>query len=270
MRTIIYYFSGTGNSLYVARELQKRIPETDLIPMVRLLHNDVIVPNGTTVGVVFPIHLTTDPIPVINFMQKVDVQSATYLFAIATRIGTTQRAFLDIDHILQKKGKRLDAYFTLNMASNDSKFKNWQPVTQEDLATIEAVVQERLDAIQQIILRQAQHRGKDTQVITPVPAIFIRLIPFFLFLGERFGLHEQFYADSKCTGCGLCEQVCLSNKIQMINNTPVWQKHVTCYRCYACLNYCPVQSVQIKSTHTEKNGRYSHPYATADDIAGQK
>jgi flavodoxin len=29
MTTEIYYFSGTGNSLYVAKELQKLIPEAD-------------------------------------------------------------------------------------------------------------------------------------------------------------------------------------------------------------------------------------------------
>lgn len=39
--------------------------------------------------------------------------------------------------------------------------------------------------------------------------------------------------------------------------------------------YYPVQSVQIKSkigmkSYTEENGRYSHPYATANDIARQK
>jgi flavodoxin len=40
MGTEIYYFSGTGNSLYVARELQKRVPEAELIPIVSLLKNN--------------------------------------------------------------------------------------------------------------------------------------------------------------------------------------------------------------------------------------
>ncbi len=46
-------------------------------------------------------------------------------------------------------------------------------------------------------------------------------------------------------------------------------------RTPACLNYCPAQAVQIKDkwfmkSYTANNGRYSHPYATADDIAAQK
>ncbi len=53
MSTEIYYFSGTGNSLHVARELQKRIPETNLIPMVSLLNKDIIEINGETLGLCF-------------------------------------------------------------------------------------------------------------------------------------------------------------------------------------------------------------------------
>ena len=29
----IYYYSGTGNSMHIARELQKRIPKTNVIPI---------------------------------------------------------------------------------------------------------------------------------------------------------------------------------------------------------------------------------------------
>ena len=55
----IYYFSGTGNSLHVAQELQSRISGTKLIPIVSLLHNDSIAASGETVGFVFPVYLTT-------------------------------------------------------------------------------------------------------------------------------------------------------------------------------------------------------------------
>jgi formate hydrogenlyase subunit 6/NADH:ubiquinone oxidoreductase subunit I len=85
----------------------------------------------------------------------------------------------------------------------------------------------------------------------------------------------DFCADSKCSGCGICEKICLSGKIKMVDEKPVWQKNVNCFFCYACLNYCPRYAVQIKSTRTFKtytaeNERYSHPYATADDIEKQK
>jgi len=70
MSTEIYYFSGTGNSLYVAKELQKRISETKLIPIVSLLNIDVIKTNAETVGFVFPVHALTIPIAVKRFIKK--------------------------------------------------------------------------------------------------------------------------------------------------------------------------------------------------------
>jgi flavodoxin len=60
----IYYFSGTGNSLYAAKELQKRLPESDIIPIVSILKNDKIESKADIVGFIFPLHVYTIPIPV--------------------------------------------------------------------------------------------------------------------------------------------------------------------------------------------------------------
>lgn len=109
----IYYFSGTGNSLHVAKELQKRIPGANLISIVNLLTKDGIETNGETVGFVFPIHGMTIPIPVKKFIKKLDLKSTKCIFAIATRAGTQHRAFIEIENILNKRGKGLVSYFTL-------------------------------------------------------------------------------------------------------------------------------------------------------------
>ncbi|MDD3656088.1 MAG: hypothetical protein PHI72_04895 [Atribacterota bacterium] len=51
MKTEIYYFSGTGNSLYMARELQKKIPNSSLIPIIRLLPTKAIIKtNAEAIG----------------------------------------------------------------------------------------------------------------------------------------------------------------------------------------------------------------------------
>jgi len=269
----IYYFSGTGNSLHVAKELQKRISETDLIPIVSLLNKDVIETDGETVGFVFPIYLTTIPVPVKDFIKKLDLKSTKYIFALATRGGSPHRAFIDVEKILKKRGRSLDAYFTLNMGNNAL---NPNP-TEEEIAELELVAQGRLDSIQQSIIHKEKNREKDTHSTVPVPfaPLFLRLIPLLTVLAEYAGLKHFFYSDSNCTGCGTCEKICLSQKITMVDKKPVWRENVRCYMCYACINYCPVQSVQLRSkwymkADTTKMGRYSHPYATVDDIAGEK
>jgi ferredoxin len=275
MSTEIYYFSGSGNSFYVAQELQKRIPGARLIPIASLLGEDVVKASGETVGFVFPTHGMIAPIPVRKFLKMVDLRSTRYLFAVATRGGTKFLGFAKMDKILGKKGKILDSSFTLNMADNDPKFEVYEIPTEEKIAQIESAVQSRLDSIRQTIVNREKCREKDSEFLHPSNYFLERLVILGMMYAEFNGVNDYFYHDSKCKGCGTCEKVCLSRKIEMIDKKPAWRNDVKCYMCYACLNYCPTQSVQIKDkwfmkSYTARNGRYSHPYATADDIAGQK
>lgn len=262
--TIVYYFSGTGNSLFVAKEIQKRIPNTDLLPITSLLKQDKIIPQADRVGIVFPIYMATAPIPIRTFIYKLDIKPTQYIFAVATRIGTTHSAFKTIDKILKQNNKQLNAYLSLNMASNDPKFKYKVP-TQEEINTLEISVHKELDAFANILLQNQNSRLADTNYLTKLP--FQGLLTVLTKLSERS--KDKLYADNKCNGCGICERVCLSKKIKMINNKPNWNDKIKCFKCAACINYCPVQATQIKS-FTEQNGRYFHPYATIEDIEAQK
>jgi len=272
----IYYFSGSGNSLHIAKELQERIPGSELIPIVSLLDNEVIETDADIVGFIFPIHGMTVPIPVKLFLKRLDANSAGYLFAIATRAGTWHNAFGTIDTILKKTGKRLDSYFTINMASNDPKFKDWKPATTEELARLESGHETVLDVIQRVIMTKENYRqNEDDEILYPAGFLIKRFALFGMFFMERTGANGYFYSDAKCAGCGTCEKVCPSRKVKMADKKPVWQTDVKCYFCYACVNYCPKKSVQIKSkiymkSYTENNERYPHPYASINEIAGQK
>ncbi|MFX0200735.1 MAG: EFR1 family ferrodoxin [Candidatus Hodarchaeota archaeon] len=111
MSTELYYFSGTGNSLHVARELQKRIPRAKLIPIISLVNEETVTTNGKTIGFMFPHYASTLPKIVYTFIEKLNLESAQYLFAIATRGGTETMAFIEIDKILKKKGEKTGFFF---------------------------------------------------------------------------------------------------------------------------------------------------------------
>lgn len=285
MSTDIYYFSGTGNSLHVARELQKRMPETRLIPIVSLLDKESVETHAETVGFVFPQYAGTMPKIVAKTIRELDLKSASYLFAIATRGGTQCRAFTEVDKLLKKRDRRLDSYFVLTMPGGSeplvSTFADY--ITEERIARLESEMLTRLDSIQRIITSQEVNREDDLSGLDVPPPDFIKpfmpiikiIGPILLPLGKLAESSFGFYFDAKCTGCGICERVCLAQKIKMVGGRPVWQKEVKCFGCFACLNYCPEQSVQVESTwylksRTAENGRYHHPQIMAKDIAAQK
>lgn len=277
---VIYYFSGSGNSLFVARELRERLPGAILIPIVSLLEKEKIVAGAETVGIIFPVHAMTVPIPVKKFVKKLDLSPSQYVFAVATRGGTVSNAFTVIDRILAKSGRGLDMYCYVDMASNDPKFKDWRPETPKRMAEIESGARDKLDSLQKVILGREKYHEKDTtgksfQFIFPFNILMEKVVQRCLLMVEMTGLNNYFYQDKKCAGCGTCEKVCSSGKIKMAGGKPVWRHDVKCFFCYACVNYCPKKAVQIKSkvymkSYTELNERYSHPYATVNDLASQK
>ncbi len=281
MTTEIYYFSGTGNSLFIAKELQKRLPDAALLPMVSLLHREKIEIRGRTVGLVFPVHALTNPIVVKRFLRKADFASADYVFAVATRLGTVYRGFSELDRMLKKIGKHLDAHLVLNMGNNEPRHGKYTVPTPEDLKALEEAALARLDSFAEAVKAKAVFHEKGagegiTFGLHPVlNSLMEKLTISGLSLSEHTGGVNYFYADEKCVGCGICEKICLSGKLSMQNNKPVWSRKSLCYMCFACLNYCPKQAVQIKDiifvkSQSKTNGRYPHPYANAQEIARQK
>lgn len=271
--TEIYYFSGTGNSLHTAKELQKRLPEAELIPIVGALENDVIETKAETVGFVFPIYLTTIPAPVRRFLDRLDMSSVQYAFTAVTRIGTFCVANINVKRILKKKGKSLQAQFILNMANNSPTGlkpgkgdENWaEQISAEKVAHLEAKIQSGLDMIQKVVSTRKNYPPK------ALPNPFMLLLERMMYLlTNNSAAQINFYADSACTGCGICAQVCLSGRIIMRDRKPLWQDKVKCYYCYACFNFCPQQAILVKDKYCKKDGRYFHPDITAADIAGQK
>ena len=284
MSTEIYYYSGTGNSLHVAKELQKRLPGAKLVPILSLEGKESVRTSGETVGFAFPHYASSLPKVVHAVIEKLDLGSARYLFAIATRGRTKTMAFAEIDEILKGKGRRLDSFFVFTMPSGSEPLvKGYaDQITEERIHRLESEMLARLDSIQRIILDQEISREEDTGDATPPPPWLIPFLPLLDAISPllvRFGKMVEnsfdFYHDAKCTGCSVCEDVCLAEKVHMVDGRPVWQESVKCHGCFACLNFCPQEAIQVESkwylkSYTDVNGRYHHPEIMAKDIAGQK
>jgi ferredoxin len=281
--TEIYYFSGTGNSLHVARELQKRLPDTELVPILSLEGKGPVKAKGATVGFVFPHYASSLPKVVHAFVERLDVGSAGYLFAIATRGGTKTWSFVEIDKILGERDRRLDSFFAITMAGgNEALVRSYADrITEARIARLEAEMLARLDSIAPIIAHGQVSRQEDKGDTEPSPFLkpFVPLLealsPHLVELGKKVESSFEFYYDEACTGCGVCARVCLAGKVRMVDERPTWQEAIKCHGCFACLSFCPQESIQVKSkwylrSYTEQNGRYHHPAITANDIAKQK
>jgi flavodoxin len=56
METTIYYFTGTGNSLEVARDIGARLGVAKPLPVAAYRECETVTPEGKTIGLVFPVY----------------------------------------------------------------------------------------------------------------------------------------------------------------------------------------------------------------------
>ena len=105
MKTKIYYFTGTGNSLNIAKEISGKIEDCELIPMASLSENRGIEPDAEKVGFIFPLYWYGLPKIVRDFIKKVELSNISYCFAVITAMYPDGLAIEQVEALLEKKEK---------------------------------------------------------------------------------------------------------------------------------------------------------------------
>ena len=77
MKTTIYFYTGTGNSLWTAKKLSEILGNTELIPMT-LAGEGLIHTNSENIGLIFPVHIWGIPSRVVDFLNRLEADSTKY------------------------------------------------------------------------------------------------------------------------------------------------------------------------------------------------
>ncbi|MFX1337176.1 MAG: EFR1 family ferrodoxin [Promethearchaeota archaeon] len=261
MKTTIYYFTGTGNSLSIAKGIAAELEDSEVIFMANLWKDDEITTNSEKVGFIFPMYFYGLPQIVYEFMEKINLDKAQYIFAGVNRDGTMDGvAFVQMENLIKAKGKELNAGWFLQMPNND--------VPIDDINTEEEMNQ-KLTQVKSQIKNIAAYIKESKNYPPPTPSKRIKSVERTnnTFREGVFKMDEFYYADENCTSCGICEQVCPVNNIIMDDGKPQWQHN--CQMCVACINYCPENSIQY-GDKTQNRGRYHHPDISVQEIINQK
>jgi len=259
VKTIIYYFTGTGNSLAVAKRIAAATGDCELVPIASLAKTrGDIVPQAERVGIVCPDYFSGVPLMVASFTGRLDPAAVTYLFAIVTNGGGGESAALrQLDTILRKQHDRgLDAGFGVVMPGNY--IMMYESPTGKKQEDILAKADETIAGITGPVLR-CERRDLPSSL---VPRILYTLVyPWF-----RSHAHtddKKFSVTDTCTSCGTCVAICPVKNIELVDKKPVWLHH--CELCCGCIHNCPVQAIQAGS-RTEKWQRYRHPEITVAEL----
>lgn len=259
MNTQIFYFSGTGNSLAVAKQLSGHLPDSQLIPIAQVWQqNQVVVENGQ-VGLVFPLYFWGLPYIVRDFVRKLDVRQARYRFAVVTRGWPIPGGALrQLNQSFKGQNAALQAGWYVNLPDNDILLADGLPEAKRQ------VMYQRAQQKVQQIARQVQQQAHG---IAWEPLAPFRPVAQQLFFNHVDTSDRRFTVSAECNSCGICQKVCPVKNIALSAGAqPHWQHR--CQQCLACLHLCPQQAIEY-GTATRGRTRFHHPAVTLKELMAQ-
>lgn len=263
---MIFYFSGTGNSLYAAKNIALHSGE-ELISISAAENtgnecNEYNLKDHEIIGFVHPTYSWGPPGIVLEFIRKLKLNNyqGNYVFSVATCGGSIGNSMKVMKDCLSRKKIKLNSGFSIKMPNNfiimgdvDSK-----EVEQHKLSAAEETLKQINHDIEQRITGEFRiDKGKFPWLLTGI------INPMFT---KKAIDPTKFQADDSCIGCGTCEQVCNCNNIQ-VSEKPQWGQN--CTLCLACIHYCPVKAIQY-GQKTENKGRYTNPHITIAEFINER
>ena len=261
MKTIIYYYTGTGNSLWTARQFAAEIGDTELRSMVQpdqpANETNAAAAVPDIVGIVFPVHMWGIPHLVLEFLKKMEKHPSCYYFAAGVNAGQVSRTLVQLKKVLASYGLTLSSAFDIVLPSNYIPWGGPGPVERQ-----QALIKITGDKIKQTA---AMIKMKEKYPVEKGP-LWQRII-FTALYKMTFGIipkmDRDFWVDEKCNSCGICIKVCPARNIVLQGEKPVWLHR--CEQCLSCIQWCPRQSIQY-GKKTPGYERYHHPEIKLNDI----
>ncbi len=251
---MIFYFSATGNSKYVALRLADATDDR-LISLTDAVHSRCYqfdVSQERRVGFVVPTYYCGLPSILTFFMEKLKLTGYRdqYVYLVLTCGSSTGDAAGQLGKLLKKSGVTLSAQFAIPMVSN---------YVPRDKMPDQEEVQRRLEAAEEYISEaQRAVRSKSIGDYNRCQGAAPRAVTAAVYPAYARGRSTKpFVVTDACTGCGLCAEICPCGAISMEDGRPVWAKP-QCVRCLGCLHRCPGGAIRWKKA-SEDQGRYVNP-----------
>ena len=244
----IFWFSGTGNSLYAAKKLSAALD----IPLARITNESPKNPaggSGFKVGFVFPSYFGNLPRAVRAFVQKLEILPDTYIFAIVTMGALGLGSIGAMKKELNSKKCSLNYGRGIIMPANY--VVNYDPA----------------DSVKSIPKLEKNDAGFDR--FAADIKMNMRSVKTFPFTANNLyrnieKLDIAFTVSDKCKNCGLCVKICPAKNIGLEKGKPQWLHQ--CEHCMACISWCPAKAINYGNV-TQTRRRYRNPKIKADEFS---
>ena len=257
---MIFYFSGCGNSKYVAETIAAGLNDTlTFIPEAsREGRYDYTLAEGERLGFVFPVYSWAPPKLVLDFVKKLTVKvpepvegptSKPYIYFACTcgdNCGLTEKVFRKA---VEEKGWSLSACFSVQMPETYIGMAGFKLDTPENA---KLKIDRANDLLKRNITRLINKEHFSEMVVGGLAWLKTYLVnPGF----NRSATDDSKYLSTEaCIHCGKCVETCPLKNITLEEGRPKWHGH--CTMCMGCYHHCPVNAIQYGKATVGKGQYY--------------
>lgn len=264
MESAIYVFSTTGTSLAAATKIGNELGNTVLYSIPNELKKaggNIIKVEAARVGFIFPSYFGDVPDIVLNFIERLNLDSAKYIFSVVTAGGNIGSSLYSLASRLKSKGVQLNYGTSITVSSNYYVAWYYSAICAkgDKLKKALELLENKSIQIAKDVSCQKNKAEKRRYLLSKIPKI---ISPKEIVKDTR-PWDREFSAGEECTGCSICYKVCPVQNIAMEKNKPEFQHN--CQRCMACIQYCPNNAIRVKDKALNKP-KYFHPSFPAKEI----
>ncbi len=250
-KNVIFCYSGSGNCLDIAKNIAKRLGDTDIV-MMRAEPEVKDVRGAKRVGFVFPCYAGGLPGDVEKFVSELHVDPESYTFGVVSYAGYPGVGMAKINDIVP-----LDYWAGISHQCSCI----WLMPHTLMLPMLDAErAQERSEKLAAKIADDVLYvkHLSGRPLSNPVNALEAKAWP--MLSGKKAA--KMTVTDS-CIGCGQCARLCPRGNISIVNGRA--SIGTNCIGCLSCLQYCPKQAINMGGA-TVRRERYHNPNVSAADL----
>lgn len=247
----IFYFTGTGNGYYLAKQIAESI-ECDY---VRITENNYqnLIGDEKEICIIYPLYYWGVPKMIYKFLTNNNFNNLKYISFIENRGGSLNGyAVKQVKKILPNID--INYYNAVKLPSNYTRMYNTKSV-EKNIDCLDKANNQIKKIIDDI---------KNRKKYSIKPHLLTTIFHFILYknwFNSLTKIDEKFVVEDNCTNCGICAKLCPTNNIT-ITDKPNWNNN--CEDCMACISYCP--TYQISINNKSKKNRYSQPYIKLKEL----
>ncbi len=233
---MIFYFTATGNSLYVSKELAKSLNDRP-VSIPQAIHNKDAHYKDERIGIITPIFGHDLPYMVKNFLKSASFETDYFYFVLT--YGNRHGNVIE-NAISAASEENIDVAYAATILMVD----NWLPgYDMDEQRAMDKNIVGQLEIIAKDLSQKVHHIEAFSEEDRLVHENFlkhkIRFEPDYLkgFLSTK----------PNCIGCEICIHVCPSGCIYLENGKAIHDalRGLGCNACLACIHACPKRAIAI-------------------------